>query len=93
MPYRHAIGAVTHAFANLKKVMAKATPLRSPALAQRAAALLAERGGLIRDMAIDMKGLETVLALRSKYGEPRKALTDASKYVDLTFHERAFGGR
>ena len=29
MPHRHAIGAVTHAFADLKEVMAKATPLRS----------------------------------------------------------------
>ena len=29
MPYRHAIGAVTHAFADLKEVMAKATPARS----------------------------------------------------------------
>ena len=29
MPYRHTIGAVTHAFADLKEVMAKATPARS----------------------------------------------------------------
>ncbi len=44
MPYRHAVGAVTHAFADLKEVMAKATPARSgDVLAGIAAASAAER--------------------------------------------------
>ena len=44
MPYRHAIGSVSHAFADLKDVMAKATPARSgDVLAGIAATSAAER--------------------------------------------------
>jgi hypothetical protein len=35
--------------------------------------------------------VKTVLELRSKYGEPKKSLTDPSKYVDLTLYPKAFG--
>jgi ABC-type nitrate/sulfonate/bicarbonate transport system substrate-binding protein len=54
--------------------------------------LLAERGGLYRDAAIDMPGVATVLKLRSAYAEPRKTLTDASKYIDLTYYAKAVQG-
>jgi len=33
-----------------------------------------------------------VLALRSKYGQPQKTLTDPMKYVDVTYHRKALGG-
>jgi hypothetical protein len=36
-----------------------------------------------------MKGLATVLALRSKYGEPRKLLSDPMRYVDATYAKKA----
>ena len=55
--------------------------------------LLADRGGLFRDLKPDAKGIATVLALRSKYATPPKTLGDASKYVDLTWYEKAFGTR
>jgi len=55
--------------------------------------LLADQGGLSRDLTIDMAGVRTVLELRSKYGTPRKLLTDAQKYVDTRFHDKAFGKR
>ena len=55
--------------------------------------LLADKGGLFRDLKPDAKGIATVLALRSKYATPPKSLGDASKYVDLTWYEKAFGTR
>jgi ABC-type nitrate/sulfonate/bicarbonate transport system substrate-binding protein len=62
----------------------------TPALAQRAAAtLLAERGGLLRDLGIDPAGLGTVLALRAKYGQPPRPLGDVDRYVDLSYRARA----
>jgi hypothetical protein len=33
--------------------------------------------------------LETVLALRSKYGVPQKSLTDAARYYDTNYLEAA----
>jgi len=63
-------------------------------IAQRSAAasygaLLAEQGGMFRDGAFDMEGIKTVLALRAKYAEPKKALGDPSKYVDTSYLEKA----
>ena len=39
--------------------------------------------------AIDVEGVKTVLALRSEYGEPRKALTDPARYYDLSYYAQA----
>jgi hypothetical protein len=62
----------------------------TPALAKRSYdLLLAPKGGLIRDLALDLKGIETVLALRSKFGEPKKVLTDPLKYIDTSYAEKA----
>jgi ABC-type nitrate/sulfonate/bicarbonate transport system substrate-binding protein len=66
----------------------------TPALAKQSYdLLLADRGGLSRDLALDMAGIRTVLELRSKYGVPRRTLTDPGKYVDSSYHEKAFGKR
>lgn len=47
----------------------------TPALAQTAAErLLAEKGGLSRDLQIDRAALKNVLALRARYGSPKKVL-------------------
>jgi ABC-type nitrate/sulfonate/bicarbonate transport system substrate-binding protein len=63
----------------------------TPALAKRSYdLLLADKGGITRDVAIDMEGIRTVLALRSKYAVPQKALTDPMKYVDLGYYNKAF---
>lgn len=43
--------------------------------------------------AIDMTGVATILALRSKFGEPRKHLADPSRYIDLSYYEAAKGSR
>ena len=42
---------------------------------------LTPRGSILRD------GMATVLSLRSRYGEPRRELTDIEKYLDLSFYE------
>ena len=66
----------------------------TPALAKQSYdLLLADKGGLSRDLTIDLPGVRTVLELRSKYGTPKKALTDPTKYIDLTYHDKAFGKR
>jgi ABC-type nitrate/sulfonate/bicarbonate transport system substrate-binding protein len=51
--------------------------------------LLAPSGGFDRHAAVDLDGIRTVLRLRSEYGQPPKPLTDPTKYVDLTYYERA----
>ena len=62
----------------------------TPALAKRSYdLLLAAKGGIARDAALDMEGIRTVLALRTKYGTPQKTLTDPAKYVDETWMRAA----
>ena len=66
----------------------------TPALAKQAYdLLLADKGGITRDIALNMDGISTVLQLRSKYGTPKKTLDDPLKYVDLTYYQKAFGTR
>jgi ABC-type nitrate/sulfonate/bicarbonate transport system substrate-binding protein len=63
----------------------------TPALAKQSYdLLLAPRGGLTRDLRPDEQGIRTVLALRSKYATPARALDDPAKYVDLTWYDKAF---
>lgn len=54
--------------------------------------LLAEPGGFWRDLKLDVEGIRTVLALRTRFGVPQKTLTDPLRYVDLELHRKAFGG-
>lgn len=62
----------------------------TPALARTAAErLLAERGGLLSELEIDPAALRTVLALRAKFGEPKKALGDVDRYIDLSWRAKA----
>lgn len=55
--------------------------------------LLAPQGGFFPTGALDIKGMETVLGLRSEYGRPQKRLTDPSRYYDLSYYERATRSR
>jgi ABC-type nitrate/sulfonate/bicarbonate transport system substrate-binding protein len=62
----------------------------TPALAARSAEiLLAERGGLLRDLQIDPAALRAVLALRLKYGQPQRTLGDVDRYVDMSYRAKA----
>ncbi len=51
--------------------------------------LLSPKDGFQRKASIDMEGVKTVLALRSKYGQPHKALSDPSPYYDPSFYDAA----
>ena len=66
----------------------------TPALARQSYdLLLAQPGGIYRDARPDLPGIGTVLALRSKYATPAKALSDPSKYVDLSYYDKAVPSR
>ncbi len=65
-------------------------PNMSPELAAKSYdVLLDPKQGFTRNAAIDMAGVRTVLALRSEYGEPKKALKDPAKYIDLSYYRAA----
>jgi ABC-type nitrate/sulfonate/bicarbonate transport system substrate-binding protein len=69
-------------------------PGMTPALAKKTYDIFVNpKSGLFRNLALDVEGVKTVLDLRSKYGVPQKTLTDPMKYVDLTLHQKAFGGK
>ena len=55
--------------------------------------LLDEKGGFWRDLALDLEGIRTVLALRTRFGVPQKTLIDPMPYVDLALHDKAFASR
>jgi ABC-type nitrate/sulfonate/bicarbonate transport system substrate-binding protein len=45
--------------------------------------------GIRKDGRVDVEGTRTVLKLRSEFGEPRKDLTDPSKYIDESYYLKA----
>ena len=45
-------------------------------------------GGLCPGAAIDVEGVETVLQIRAKFGEPKKSLGPIRTYVDTSRHEQ-----
>ena len=55
--------------------------------------LLAGKGGITRDLAIDMAGLRTVLELRSRYATPTRPLSNPAKYVDTSYLDKAAAAR
>ena len=71
-------------------IFLKNLPNASAQAAQTAyGVLLSPTDGFQKKARIDMEGVKTVLALRSKYGQPHKDLTDPSKYYDPSFYEAA----
>lgn len=60
-----------------------------PAAAASMERLCSARTGFPPEAALDMEGVDTVLALRSQYAQPQKNLTDAQKYLDLSYYEKA----
>jgi ABC-type nitrate/sulfonate/bicarbonate transport system substrate-binding protein len=51
--------------------------------------LVTSKGGLNRAAKINMDGVKMLLSLRNQFGEPKKTLTDPSKYIDLSYYEKA----
>jgi ABC-type nitrate/sulfonate/bicarbonate transport system substrate-binding protein len=64
----------------------------APAVAARAAAALLDPArGIFRDLRVDLDGMRTVLALRSRYGQPPRMLDDPERYLDLSLRAEALG--
>lgn len=71
-------------------ILRKNLPEMSPPLAaQTYAELLDPRDGFFRKGQMSLDGLRTVLALRSRYGKPKKDLTDPMKYYDPSYSDEA----
>ncbi|HXX82550.1 MAG TPA: ABC transporter substrate-binding protein [Casimicrobiaceae bacterium] len=65
----------------------------TPALAKKTYDMFVDKkGGLYRDLRIDMEGFKVVLALRSKYGTPKRDFSDPMKYIDAELYRKAFPG-
>jgi ABC-type nitrate/sulfonate/bicarbonate transport system substrate-binding protein len=63
----------------------------TPALAKKTYDMFVDKkSGLYRDLKVDMEGFKVVLALRSKYGQPKKDLREPMKYIDLELYRKAF---
>jgi ABC-type nitrate/sulfonate/bicarbonate transport system substrate-binding protein len=70
-------------------LLRKNAPQMSPELAAQSYAILVHPQGFTADGALDIAGTRKVLELRSRYGEPKKALTDPAKYYDPSYYEAA----
>jgi len=72
-------------------LMAEKDSSTSLELARQAlAVMLHPTDGFFRDLGLDVEGIRTVLALRSRFGTPAKELNDPLKYVDLDLYRKAF---
>lgn len=71
-------------------ILRKNAPNLSETLAARSYdVLLHPSKGFTRGAVLDAEGVKTVLQLRSQYAEPKKELTDAGKYYDLSYYDKA----
>lgn len=70
-------------------ILTSASPVPADLAARIAPGLLNPATGFSRDGTLDPQGVAMVLKLRSQYGSPKKNLTDAAKYVDLSYLRRS----
>jgi ABC-type nitrate/sulfonate/bicarbonate transport system substrate-binding protein len=71
-------------------ILRKNLPSMAEELAAKSYAILAHPSqGFARRAELDVPGIKTVLALRSKYAQPPKQLTDPAKYYDLQYYAKA----
>jgi ABC-type nitrate/sulfonate/bicarbonate transport system substrate-binding protein len=73
-------------------LQSKLPNMREPVALKSYDILLDPKNGFSRKAELDLEGMRTVLALRSEYGNPRKSLTDSSKYLQLRYYEMARNG-
>jgi ABC-type nitrate/sulfonate/bicarbonate transport system substrate-binding protein len=71
-------------------ILRKNLPTMTEELAQKSYDILVHpTRGFSRRAELDLPGIKTVLALRSKYAQPPKPLTNPVKYYDLQYHAKA----
>jgi len=68
-------------------ILRKNLPQMSEALAEQSYSVMSGAKGFTPKAAIDVEGVRKVLALRSEYGEPKKALSDPTKYYDPKYYQ------
>lgn len=74
------------------QILLKSVPKMQEPVAQASyKILLDDKLGFYKRPTIDEKGVATVLALRSKYAEPKKELGEPTRYYDTQYLERALG--
>jgi ABC-type nitrate/sulfonate/bicarbonate transport system substrate-binding protein len=73
---------------NATKLLISRMPQIKPGVADAVmASLLSPASGLTPRGAMLMDGVQTVLELRTEYGTSTHPLTDAGKYIDLSYYE------
>jgi len=70
-------------------ILRKRLPQMSEQLADQSHSYMAGPKGFTPKAKIDMDGVQKVLELRSVYGEPKKALTDPTKYYESRYYDAA----
>jgi ABC-type nitrate/sulfonate/bicarbonate transport system substrate-binding protein len=70
-------------------ILRRNLPQMSEQLAAQAYGALVPPKGFAPKARIDLEGIERVLALRSRYGAPKKTLSDPAKYYDGSYYEAA----
>jgi ABC-type nitrate/sulfonate/bicarbonate transport system substrate-binding protein len=70
-------------------ILRKNLPQMSPELAAQTYSVLAGPKGFTPKAKLDVEGVKRVLALRSRYGQPKKELGDPLKYYDSAYYEAA----
>jgi ABC-type nitrate/sulfonate/bicarbonate transport system substrate-binding protein len=70
-------------------ILRKNLPQMSAELAAQSYSVLAGPKGFTPKAKLDVDGVRRVLALRSRYGEPKKELNDPLKYYDPSYYEAA----
>jgi ABC-type nitrate/sulfonate/bicarbonate transport system substrate-binding protein len=70
-------------------IFRKNLPQVSEGLAGQSYGVLVNPKGFAPDAALDIEGVRRVLALRTEYGEPKKALSDPMRYYDPKYYDAA----
>jgi ABC-type nitrate/sulfonate/bicarbonate transport system substrate-binding protein len=70
-------------------ILRKYFPELSPELAAATYANFTGPRGIAAKAQLDIAGIGKVLELRSEYGQPKKTLSDPSRYYDLRYYEAA----
>lgn len=74
--------------------LAHMPPNTTPQVAEAAyRTLLSKNDGFQRRAQIDLRGVDTVVKLRAKFGRSRASLREAAHYYDASFYEAAMSGR
>ncbi len=85
--YRNALGWL-YAPGNREeaiRLLARNASMPTELAAQAYSIMVNPAGGFFPTGALDIEGIRTVMALRSRYATPRKILADPNKYLDSSF--------